>query len=270
MEKQGLENTTQKQSVDKETCKRKVLGIISLCAGVICIIYFVIIELFMGHGTNFYYIWLIGGLALALLGIAMLLKWSRKVPRWLRKIFSVCIAFGLILFLFVEGLILSGFRQQTEEELDYLIVLGAWLKPSGPSLVLKLRLDTAYEYLLEHEDTLVIVSGGQGSNEPSSEAQGMYDYLVKKGIAKERIIKEELSTNTNENIGNSSVFLDKQNHRVGIVTNNFHVYRAVRIAKKEGIVNVYGIAAPSYPAQLPNNMLREFFGVIKDFAFGNM
>lgn len=256
--------------MDKENCKRKMLGKISLFAGIVCIIYFAAVALFMGHGTNFYFIWLLGGGLLVLLGTAMLRGWTLKVPRWIRKTFGICVSLGLILLLGVEGLILSGFGKHTEEDLDYLIVLGAQIRTTGPSKVLKMRLDTAYEYLVEHEDTIVIVSGGQGSNEPTTEAQGMYDYLADKGIEPERIIKEELSTNTNENIGNSSVYLDKEKDKVGIVTNNFHVFRAVQIAKKEGIINVYGIAAPSYLAQLPNNMLREFFGVAKDFVFGNM
>ncbi len=270
MIKRAEENTTQKQSVDKENCKRRILGIISLIAGLVCIVYFLVLAFFTGHGTNFYFIWLLGGLTLIVLGISMIRKWTLKFPKVIRKVFCIFISLGLILFLFVEGLILNGFRQHTEEELDYLVVLGAWLKPTGPSLVLKMRLDTAYEYLIEHENTIVIVSGGQGSNEVTTEAQGMCDYLVSKGIDESRIIKEEFSTNTNENIGNSSAFLNKEKDRVGIVTNNFHVFRAVQIAKKEGITHVYGIAAPSYPVQLPNNMLREFFGVAKDFVFGNM
>lgn len=270
MKKRAKENTTQKQSVDKENCKRRILGIISLITGSVCVIYFLALAFFGGHGTNFYVIWLFGGLMLLLLGISMIRNWTLKFPKRIRKAFCIFISLLLILFLFVEGLILNGFRQHTEEELDYLIVLGAWVKPTGPSWVLKMRLDTAYEYLIDHENTIVIVSGGQGSNEITSEAQGMCDYLVSKGIDESRIIKEDVSTNTNENIGNSSVFLNKEKDRVGIVTSDFHVFRAVQIAKKEGITHVYGIAAPSYPAQLPNNMLREFFGVAKDFVFGNM
>lgn len=256
--------------MDKESRKRTVLGTSSLVIGMACIIYFAAVHFFMGHGTNFYFIWLLGGMILSLLGTAMLKGWTLKCPKWLRRAVVILISIGLIFFVFVEGLICSGFHRKTEEELDYLIVLGAWLKPSGPSMVLKMRLDTAYEYLIEHENTVVIVSGGQGSDEPDTEAQGMYDYLVDKGIEPERIIREGTSTNTNENIKNSSVYLKKESDKVGIVTNNFHVFRAVRIAKKEGIKNVWGIAAPSYLAQLPNNMFREFFGVMKDFLVGNM
>ncbi len=57
------------------------------------------------------------------------------------------------------------------------------MKAHGPSRVLQMRLDKAYDYLTENPDTIVIVSGGQGPDEHVSEAQGMYDYLVEKGIA---------------------------------------------------------------------------------------
>lgn len=108
--------------------------------------------------------------------------------------------------LFTEGCIISGFSKNTDKELDYIVVLGAQLKTTGPSRVLQYRLDTAYEYLTAHPDTKVIVSGGQGSNEPASEAQGMCDYLVKRGIEPDRIILEDKSVNTEQNIRFSKDF----------------------------------------------------------------
>ena len=65
-------------------------------------------------------------------------------------------------------------------------------------------------------------------------------------------------------------FLDAANDSVGIVSNNFHVFRAVGIAKKQGIVHAEGVAADTHWFYLPNNMFREFFGVVKDTLKGNM
>ena len=65
-------------------------------------------------------------------------------------------------------------------------------------------------------------------------------------------------------------YIDSTNDTVGIVTSNFHAFRAMGIAKKQGITQVYGISAETNPIYLPNNMLREFFGVWKDTLFGNM
>ncbi len=205
--------------------------------------------------------------------MAFLLKkglWESHIPVWLRRGFLILVCAGLLLFLAVEGCILRRFTQKGPAELDYLIVLGAQMKEHGPSRVLQMRLDTAYDYLVENPDTKAIVSGGQGSDEHISEAQGMYDYLVGRGIAPERIIREDQSRNTSQNINYSSAFLDKEKDSVGIVTNNFHIFRATHIAKKSGYKQVCGIAAPSEWMLQGNNMLREFAGVVKDFLVGNI
>lgn len=117
---------------------------------------------------------------------------------------------------------------------------------------------------------MIIVSGGQGPNEHKPEAEGMAEYLVEKGVSQEQILIENTSTSTAENLKFSSQFIDEENASVGIITNNFHVFRATQIARKAGYKDVYGIAARSYPLLQAQNMLREFFGVVKDFIFGNM
>ena len=181
---------------------------------------------------------------------------------------AVCCA---AVFIITEARIAAvGFRTQQEENLDYLIVLGAQVREDGPSVVLQYRLDTACSYLEKNPDTVCIVSGGQGWNEPYPEAEGMRRYLLDKGISEERILTEEESRNTLENIQNSMGMLNPGKDRVGIVTNNFHIYRGCAIAEKAGIRNVYGVAAPSKFLYLPNNMFREFFGVVKDVLRGNM
>lgn len=114
--------------------------------------------------------------------------------------------------------------------LDYIIVLGAQVRKDGPSPVLKYRLDKAVEYLNENPDTVCIVSGGQGSNEPWTEAEGMAQYLQEKGIDTARILTEDQSQTTEQNITNSKMLM-KEGASVGIVTNNFHVFRALQIAK---------------------------------------
>ena len=196
--------------------------------------------------------------------------WLAKIPFWLKGAFVVCSIIGLLLLVLVEGLILSQFGAKAEAGADYMIVLGAQWKQSGPSYVLQKRLDKAITYLEQNPETIVIVSGGQGSNEPIAEAEGMKGYLMEKGIAEERILTENKSANTCQNLAYSSQLLDKENDSVVLVTNNFHMYRALSIAKKQGYLQIEGLSAGSYPAMLPNNLLREFFGVIKDFFVGNL
>lgn len=150
--------------------------------------------------------------------------------------------------------------------LDYIIVLGAQVKESGPSVVLRYRLDRAVSYLKENDNTLVIVSGGQGINEKATEASVMKEYLINKGINENRIIIEDKSNTTKENLINSKKIIGNDKS-MGIVTNNFHMYRALLIGKKYG-VNAVGIPSKSNSYYLPNNLLREVFAYIKFIILG--
>ncbi len=238
---------------------------------VLCLLYCLSIFFFMGYGTNFFLIW--GVMALGFGALSVLFfhpGWLERIPKILKWGFMICALIGFGLLVVVEGLIISRFGAVAKPGADYVIVLGAQWKSHGPSYVLQKRLDKAVAYLKANPDTIVIVSGGQGSNEPMTEAAGMAGYLENAGIAPERIVQEEASTNTSENLEFSAEFLDKSSDRVVIVTNNFHMYRAVGIARKKGYAKVEGLAAGSYPAMVPNNLLREFFGVVKDVCVGNM
>lgn len=239
--------------------------------GILFFLYFIAIAFFTGHGTNFYFIWLF--LSVAAFVFAICLKkgiFETFIAPEIRKLFVIVFCIGLAIFLLVEGCVLSGFWQKGEPGADYVIVLGAQMKRNGPSKALRYRLDEAAGYLAENPGAKVIVSGGQGSDEHISEAQGMYDYLVSIGIDNERIIMEDKSRNTFENLAFSAQFLDKEKDSVAIVSNNFHIFRATKIAKKVGYENVCGIASKGEPYLQINNMMREFFGVVKDVVVGNM
>lgn len=255
----------------KEHMGRRYAAVVTAILAVASIAYCLCIRFFMGYGTYFFLIWGVIGI---LLGGFSYLLWNKglaqRIPLFVRRLFWICLAVGLIAFVAVEGMILSDFSAQAQDGADYCIVLGAQWKKDRPSYILKQRLDKAVEYLERNPDTYVIVSGGQGRNETISEAEGMALYLENAGIAAERIIQENASGDTGENLEYSGVHLDKEGDRVVIVTNNFHVYRAVKIARKKGYIRVEGLAADSYPAMLPNNMLREFCGVLKDYLVGNM
>ena len=245
----------------------KFFGMLS----VLCLLYCLSILLFMGYGTKFFLIW---GAMAACFGFLSWIytreKWLERLPKWFKRSVIVCCVAGLLLFGVVEGLILSRFGEIPQSGADYVIVLGAQWKANGPSYVLQKRLDAATSYLMTNPDTKVIVSGGQGSNEPISEAAGMRDYLLAAGVEEERILMEDQSTNTYENLVFSSRLFDKTTDKIVLVTNNFHVYRAVKIAEKQSYAHVEGLAAASYPTMIPNNLLREFFGVMKDFFAGNL
>lgn len=255
----------------ERTKKRLPMGTVLFgILGVLSILYCIGIAA-AGFGTYFFLIWgLIGVLSLLLAALLANRELVARLPVWLKVIAITLFCLGLVLFGTVEGMILTQFHASPSPGADYVIILGAQWKPQGPSEALRRRLDIAAKYLEQNSDTAVIVSGGQGSNEPISEAAGMRQYLVDIGIDEERILMEDRSTNTMENLVFSGNLLDKQNDRVVIVTNNFHVFRALQIARKQGYANAEGLAASSVVSFLPNNLLREFMGVVKDFLVGNM
>ena len=243
--------------------------IFCIICSILCFCYCLVVY-GIKSGSHFYMVWGAGGVFFIAAAVFLHFHLWEKLPSIIQKLAVICIAAGIILCAAVEGCVISGYHTKAWSGLDYIIVLGAQVKENEPSVVLKFRLDTAYDYLVKNESTVCIVSGGQGVNEPCSEAQGMKEYLEQKGIAPERIIMEDKARNTAENIAFSSAFFDKENDRVGIVTNNFHVFRGVSIAKRYGIKNVCGLAAHSNLYMQPNNMFREFFGIVKDFAHGNL
>lgn len=234
--------------------------------GILCILYCIAIT-FSGFGTKFFLIWAALGVLCILLAAAF--AKSAALPGWLKGIVTGIFCLGLLLFIAVEVAIIGHFNVVAQPGADYCIILGAQWKADGPSEVLRRRLDTAIQYLNENPDTIAVVSGGQGSNEVITEAAGMRQYLLDAGIAEERILVEDKSTNTRENLAFSGELLDRENSRVVVVTNNFHMFRALKIAENQGY-QAEGLAASSVIWMLPNNLLREFLGVLKDFAVGNI
>ena len=229
-----------------------------------------LIVLAAGSGTKFFLVWIALGLLCGAAAAAVRHDLFRQIPQGVRRALTVLFLLAMAVTVVTSVLIIREFRSKGEKDLDYIIVLGAQVYSTGPSVVLKYRLDEARQYLLENEDTKCIVTGGKGYNEPFPESYGMRDYLVRNGIPEDRILIEDESSNTVQNIRNSLPFIDPENDRVGIVTNNFHLFRGTSIAKKAGIAHVSGIAAGSTRLYLPNNVLREVLGVIKDKLCGNM
>ncbi len=237
--------------------------------GILCILYGIAVFL-IRSGTMFYAVWLAMGAGFLLLGFLSRIRFYDRLPKIARTLLLIAAALAILLFLICEGFVLKGFGSRAPAGLDYLIVLGAQVREDGPSAVLKYRLDAAANYLQENENTLCIVTGGKGEGEPSTEGDGMRKYLLQQGIAPERIIVEDRARNTVQNIQFSSQLMTSPDAPTALVTNNFHVTRAMALARKQGLTDIYAIAAPSDPLYLPNNMFREFFGLTKDFLLGNL
>lgn len=238
-----------------------ILGVLSALYGVLI--------LQVGSGTLFWLLWEAIGVFF-LIWAFLIHKEFFVLHRKIKIVFHLLMVIGVAVFVTFGGMIAGEFSSAGKQNLDYIIVLGAQVRENGPSVVLKYRLDAAIEYLNENPDTICIVSGGQGPNEPFSEAKGMADYLTEHGIEEKRILLEDKSTNTVENIKYSKELMKQSYDSVGIVTNNFHVFRAVQIAKVQGLESVCGIAADSNVLYLPNNVLRECCGILKDWIMKNI
>lgn len=245
------------------------MGVALVIIGIACILYGVAVML-VGSGTWFFAFWyVLGALVLAAAWFVMAGKWA-ALPDMARHVVCGVIAVLLAGFAFTQVLILKDFGGGGEPRLDFIVVLGAQVYEDRPSVVLQYRLDAARDYLKANPSTKCIVSGGQGPNEHTAEANVMADYLVQQGIDPARIIREDASENTKENIANSREIIGSPDASVGIVTNNFHQFRSLALARKQGMTRVCGIAAGSVPLYLPNNMVRESLGIAKDFLAGNM
>lgn len=200
--------------------------------------------------------------------IAFLILIFKFIGRIAKVIISVLLILGIGYFIFLELPIIQAANTDTEPNADYAIVLGAAVHGDTPSLSLTERLDRAYDYLVDHPNCIAIVSGGQGENENMSEAEAMRIYLEAKGIAPERIIKEDRSTSSEENLSYSFDIIrsrggDPETDAV-LVTSEYHIYRAQLIAHSMG-VNITGVPAETTHITVKvNYFIREAFGVFKE------
>lgn len=227
-----------------------------LITGILCLLYYLVL---VWHSrklrSTFAVFWLFAGGAHLIIGCAPL-------PAYMYTFLSAVCGTGWICLLLVEIMIFSAMFSGKERIVDCIIVLGAQVKGKKITDSLKRRLDRAALYLKKYPGTRVIVSGGQGPGEEISEADAMAAYLIRSGIDRERIIREDKSTSTIENLRYSRKYTDPEREDIGIVTNGFHMYRAFLIAGQEGYRNAYKIPASSNPVFQINYLMREFFAVV--------
>lgn len=265
---------------------------------VVCLVYYVVIIVYSGFSTSFAFIWLLasGFFFLVAAGARYAHLHPKKLPLWMpvsaATFFGACVA----VFVTVEVLVFMGVASADVPNLDYVIVLGAKVNEDEISNSLKKRLDKAIEYSQANPETMLILSGGQGPDEPMAEARAMYDYLLYNGVPAEQMAMETISTSTVENIAYSKVMIDEIQRvkrerqaremmpiapgpyvvaedkplQIGVLTSNFHVFRARMIAEKWGIPGIYGIASESDMLLFPHLCVRECAAILKDRLMGNM
>ena len=226
----------------------------------------ILIYVFLvGYSFSAYICFGIGGLLICYELLTLLAKKHRRAAKILRIILTCCVCVGLAAAAVTGILIIKAAAGTPDTACDYVIVLGAGVNGTEPSLTLRERIDAAYNYLTAHPDAVCIVSGGQGNGESITEAACMYRELTEMGIAPERIWQEDKATNTRENLAYSLDLIDRNTGtrptRIGLVSSEYHLYRAGLFAREQGL-DACGIPAKtSWFSLRLNYYLREIVAV---------
>lgn len=188
-----------------------------------------------------------------------------KTVKVVRRVFTVLLCIGILVVGVTECFIIRASFGDRDADCDYIIVLGCFVRPDGPSQTLLDRINAAYDYLTAHPDSIAIVSGGQGADEVMPEAQCMYDVLISRGISPERVWMEDRATSTWENLKFSLDLIETRTGarptQVGLISSEFHLFRAGLQARDQGVETVGIPAHTTRFAQKINHFMREVAGV---------
>ncbi|MEU2542905.1 YdcF family protein [Streptomyces iakyrus] len=173
----------------------------------------------------------------------------------------------ILLFLVFAGYVFVWGRSEPLPQTTHVVVLGAGLDGERPGPLLTRRLERALEVDAARAPgtpgVVFVVSGGQGEDEVRSEADAMADYLRGRGVPAERIVREDRSVNTGQNLRFSAALVDgtTPGHRATVITSGFHVYRTALLARRVGVA-VHVVGASTSPAYWLAATLREFAAVL--------
>lgn len=179
---------------------------------------------------------------------------------------AVC---AVVVLVIAESCFMAGAAMdKPDNKSATVVVLGCKVVGTQPSMMLGERLDAAYKYLNDNPDAVCILSGGQGADEEMSEARCMYNYLADKGISGDRLIIEEKSASTRENLKFSGDIIKEHNlnEEIILITNEFHLYRAGKVADSLGLSHK---SVPAYTNiwLFPTYYVRELYGILYEWVF---
>lgn len=192
---------------------------------------------------------------------------------WLIKALLAMVLVGVLCFGSLFGAVMYGSYDHINGNPQIMVILGCQVKPWGPSILLQDRLDKALDYLEDHPDMTVVVSGGQGPDEHVTEARAMADYLMEQGVEEERILLEEASHNTVQNLRYTARLLEEEGYDmeqdIVVVSNGFHLTRVRMLFERiwGGDENLSTLAAPS--SHVPSRIkmyIREPLALVKSFV----
>ena len=188
----------------------------------------------------------IAGIIICYYLMALLLRKNRMAGKIVKTVFTTLLCMGLAVCSVTELLIIHASLGDEDPGCPYVVVLGAKVNGTAPSLSLSNRINAAYAYLSAHPDTVAILSGGQGDDEGISEAQCMFDQLKARGIRANRLWLEDKATSTWENIQFSLDLIEEKTgsrpDTIGLLSSEYHLFRASLFAKDCGVETI-GIPA---------------------------
>lgn len=224
-----------------------------------------------GFSFSSYLCFGVAGLCLCYWLLALLKHRNMRLATCLRRTLTILLCLGL-LAAGVTGILIGSAGAEEDRPCDYLIVLGAGVNGTVPSLILSNRLNAALTYLQTHPDTICVVSGGQGPGEDITEADCMADWLIGNGIDPQQIWREDKSTSTRENIAFSLDLIEEKTGnrptQAGILSNEFHLFRAGMEARRQGLESIGIPAKTSWLSLRINYFLREIPAVWYYALFG--
>ena len=236
---------------------------LSLILAGVCILAGCVFRFAMpGHDFIGYLLWLLAVLIFA---------FPRLSKTW-RIVLAALLVLGAAVFAVFEAPVISNAKTDAAPQSDYLIVLGAGVNGSAPSLSMVNRLEAALDYLEAYPDAVAIVSGGQGAGEDVTEASAMHDWLVAHGMPESRIVQEDQSTSTRENLENSFAIIRSRGgdpaDGVAVVSSEYHLYRAKQMARALGAKPLGVAVETTLPTMRANYFIREAFAAAYMQVFG--
>ena len=266
----------------------------------LCAAYWVLLLMYSGFLVQQHWIWLVLAAFFFLNAAA---AWGyrrglRMTPLWLVTALHTTAFAGMAVMITAGILVASGMTREEVRNPEFCIVLGASVKEDvslSPSL--KRRLDEAIRFSDRNPATRFVLSGGRGPGEPVTEAEAMGSYLVYNGVPEDRLLLEIQSKNTYENIlysdalisrvlteekkgrsraakkapeGSSFIQAEGLPVRVAVLSADYHLFRALHLAKKMTGGEYCGIASKSDPVMFAHFVTRECIAIVKDKFFGRL
>ena len=196
---------------------------------------------------------------------ALFTRWKHVLLKGIGWAVRVVIVLFSAAILFFCGKVITGGMIRTAGQAEYAIVLGLALENGKPAPDLYARLDTAKAYLERYPESHLILTGGNADESGQTEADVMHDILVERGVPEDRLILEDRAESTRENFRNIAGMVSKD-EPVVMISSNYHMDRAVRIAGEEGFTKVMRLPAPSGLLAYGSNMLSEVILDVNDLT----